>query len=144
MIYPSCSLSLFIFDLYAYFPSRLSFVIFDHMSSTPPRKMLFMGVTLRGSVKLAHSELFFFRYLIFSWLECFHFSCSRKPPSEWPIQYVGANSRKLDKQYVLPKKAVLLLTNLRLLNPPRRIVSQARLITFRSLLFPFVLALARA
>jgi len=33
-------------------------------------KMLFMKVTPHGSVELAHSELFFFRYLIFSRPEC--------------------------------------------------------------------------
>ena len=88
-------------------------------------KMLFMRVTPHGSVELAHSELGFFRYLIFCGLNSFKFSCSRKetfeqPPSEspeWPIQCAGANSRKLDKQLVLPKKAVRPLTNRRLLMP---------------------------
>ena len=47
---------------------------------------------------------------------------------EWPVSEL-ADSRKLAKQILLPKKEIRLLTNLRFLNPPALRVSQARLMT---------------
>ena len=49
------------------------------------------------------------------------------PGLSGPIRCAGANSRKLDKQTVLPKKVIRLLINLRILDSLRCIVSQARL-----------------
>jgi len=65
-----------------------------------------------GNVKLTYSESFLMLNLIHS-----EFSCGQSSVRTRSVVSAGANSRKLDKQRVLPKKEVRLLTKLRLLGP---------------------------
>ena len=91
--------------------------------SLTPENVIYEG-HLPRQCRTRPFRTFFFHYLIsFRDYDSFRF-CSRKPPSEWPNQCTGANSRKLDKQTVLLKKVIRLLTNLRILDSLRCIESR--------------------
>ena len=86
--------------------------------SSSPIPFALLARYARFSARCARTILVSWLAAVTQWLKC-----------EWPESEL-ADSRKLAKQILLPKKETRLLTNLRFLNPPPALrVSQARLIT---------------